>query len=80
MKEWRRVVWLLAGTAFVPPSCIDLDPPKVASVQSPLYCYTTLDQPECFTQPQPGQEFRFVGAQVPIHVHSIWDPPPPSVP
>jgi hypothetical protein len=27
----------------------------------PVYCYQTIAQPECFNEPQPGQEARLVG-------------------
>ena len=75
LGPWRRFMWVLTGTAFVPPSCIDLNPPRVVTVQTPVYCYQSLGKPECYAEPQPGQEYRFLGAQIPVHVPSPWSMP-----
>ena len=43
------------------------------------YCYSTLGEAECFTKPQPGEESRLAGKQLPKPTFDEFDYPTPEL-
>lgn len=56
----------------------EADEPKQQKQVKATYCYGTLGETECYANPQPGQELRFAGKQVPDAVFNEYDYPAPE--
>lgn len=42
--------------------------------EPPRYCYKTLADNDCYTQPQPGQEYRYVAPYAPVPKVTVIKP------
>ena len=57
---------VLVGASSVLAACVRPWPDGTPVAQEPVvaHCYITLAAVECFAVPQPGQEYRLIGARV----------------
>ena len=57
---------VLVGASLVVAGCARPWPEGTPVADQPVvaHCYITLAEKECFAAPQPGQEYRLIGARV----------------
>lgn len=70
---------LLSACAPAPPesSLLLVHGPAEAVGATPAWCYSTLADPDCYTQPIPGSSDRLIGAYVPLEPAAEPEPEAP---
>jgi hypothetical protein len=72
---WITVAALLGAYAPAPrePSLLLVRGPAEAVGATPAWCYSTLAQPDCFTQRSPDANERLIGAYLPLETNAEPD-------
>ncbi len=65
---WAMTAMLLGACAPAPPqtSLLLVHGPAEAAGATPAWCYSTLADPDCFTQRSPDANDRLIGAYLPV--------------
>ena len=72
---WAMGLMLLAGCAPPPPpSLLLVHGPAEAAGATPAWCYSTLAEPDCFTQRNLDANDRLIGAYLPVEPNAEPQP------
>ncbi len=58
------------ATLFLINCCYPPWPDVVVTEAPPVYCYATIGEPDCYTEPQPQETGRLIGGKQPGHPRS----------